>query len=243
MNAPRPLALVTGGAKGLGRHLCLRLAERGFDVVVNYLSSAAEAAALVAEIEARGAAGWAVQANVAEADEVAALFRAADATGRRLALVVNNVGIYNPVPLAEISSAQWERTLRTNLSGAFHVCREALVRLRREGSGGGQIVNIGVAGAQLNRAELFATDYYVSKAGLLQLTRSLAAAWADRAVRVNMVSPGQLVNSIGEVGGAPGAVPIGRDGSFEDVWNAIAYLLDAAYVTGVQIEVAGGYRL
>lgn len=239
MSAARPLALVTGGARGLGRHLCLRLAEHGFDVVVNYLSSGAAARELVAELEARGAAAWAVKADVAEAAEVAALFRAADATGRRLGLVVNNVGIYNPVPLAEITSAQWERTLRCNLSGAFHVCREALARL----GPGGQVVNIGVAGAQLNRAELFATDYYVSKAGLLQLTRSLAAAWAEKGVRINMVSPGQLVNSIGEVGGAPGAVPMGRDGSFEDVWGAIRYLIDADYVTGAQIEVSGGYRL
>lgn len=239
MSADRPLALVTGGAKGLGRHLCTRLAGAGHDVVVNYLSSEAAARALVAELEARGAAAWAVRADVAEAGEVAALFAAADATGRRLGLVVNNVGTYNPVPLAEITSGQWERTIAANLSGAFHVCREALARLRA----GGQIVNIGVAGAQLNRAELFATDYYVSKAGLLQLTRSLAAAWAEKGVRINMVSPGQLVNSIGEVGGTPGAVPMGRDGSFEDVWGAIRYLLEADYVTGAQIEVSGGYRL
>ncbi len=239
MSRPRNLALVTGGAKGLGRHLCLRLAAHGFDVVVNYLSSAAEAEALVGELEALGAAGWAVQADVAEAGEVTALFRAADATGRRLALVVNNVGIYNPLPLAEISSEQWERTIRSNLSGAFHVCREALDRL----GPGGQIVNIGVAGARSSRAEPFATDYHVSKAGLAQLTRSLAAARAESGVRVNMVSPGQLVNSIGEVGGAPGAVPMGRDGSFDDVWEALAYLLGADYVTGAEIEVAGGYRL
>ena len=237
--AARPLAVVTGGARGLGRHLCLRLAGRGFDLVVNYLSSGAEAEALVAELEALGASAWAVQADVGEADEVAALFRAADATGRPLGLVVNNVGIYQPLPLAEITGAQWERTIRTNLTGAFHVCREALGRLEA----GGQIVNIGVAGAQLNQAEGFATDYYVSKAGLLQLTRSLAAAWAGKGVRVNMVSPGQLVNSIGEVGGVPGAVPMGRDGSFEDVWGAIDYLLGAEYVTGAQIEVSGGYRL
>lgn len=237
--ASRRLAVVTGGARGLGRHLCTRLAERGFDVVVNYLASAAEAGSLVAELEALGAAAWAVPADVGVVGEVAALFRAADATGRRLGLVVNNVGIYDPVPLAELSSEQWERTIRTNLSGAFHVCREALARMEEDG----QIVNIGVAGAQLNRAEGDATDYFVSKAGLLQLTRSLAAVWARRGIRVNMVSPGQLVNSIGEVGGAPGVVPMGRDGSFDDVWRAIEYLLGAGYVTGAHIEIAGGYRL
>ena len=108
---------------------------------------------------------------------------------------------------------------------------------------GGQIINIGVAGNQLNQAEGFAADYYISKAALLQLTRALAAEYAPDGVRLNMVSPGQLANSIGELGGAPGRVPIGRDGSFEDVFQAVGYLLGADYVTGANIEVAGGYRL
>ncbi len=235
---PRKLALVTGAAKGLGRHLCLRLAEAGYDILVNYLSSEAAAAKLAARLGELGAA-WKHRADVSRADEVAALFAAADATGRELGLVVNNVGIYNPVPLREIGAEQWERTIATNLNGAFHVCRQALGRLRS----GGQIINIGVAGNQLNQAEGFATDYYISKAALLQLTRALAAEYAPDGIRLNMVSPGQLDNSIGELGGAPGRVPIGRDGSFEDVFQAVDYLLAADYVTGANIEVAGGYRL
>ena len=124
-------------------------------------------------------------------------------------------------------------------NGAFHVCRQALGRMRY----GGQIINIGVAGNQLNQAEGSATDYYISKAALLQLTRALAAEYAPDGIRLNMVSPGQLANSIGELGGAPGRVPLGRDGSFEDVFQAVEYLLAADYVTGANIEVAGGYRL
>ena len=239
----RKLALVTGGAKGLGRHLCLRLAEAGYDILVNYLSSEAEADELVAQLGKAGAAAWKHRADVSRADEVAALFDATDnitnSGGRELGLVVNNVGIYNPVPLREIGAEQWERTIATNLNGAFHVCRQALGRLRS----GGQIINIGVAGNQLNQAEGFATDYYISKAALLQLTRALAAEYAPDGIRLNMVSPGQLTNSIGEVGGAPGQVPLGRDGSFEDVFQAVEYLLRADYVTGANIEVAGGYRL
>lgn len=234
----RPLAVVTGGAKGLGRHLCRRLAEAGYDVMVNYLASEAAAGSLVAELSVHGAA-WRHRADVASVDEVAALFAAADATGRRLGLVVNNVGIYDPVPLRGISGAAWERTIAVNLNGAFHVCRAALARMGR----GGQVISIGVAGSQLCQAEGFATDYYVSKAALLQLTRSLAAEHAGDGVKFNMVSPGQLVNSIGEVGGVAGRVPAGRDGEFEDVWQAVAYLLAAGYVTGANIEVAGGYRL
>ena len=125
------------------------------------------------------------------------------------------------------------------LNGAFHVCRQALGRL----GPGGQIINIGVAGNQLNQAESFATDYYISKAALLQLTRALAAEYAPDGIRLNMVSPGQLDNSVGEVGGVPARVPIGRDGSLEDVFQAVEYLLAAGYVTGANIEVSGGYRL
>ncbi len=237
--ATRKLALVTGGARGLGRHLCLRLALAGYDILVNYRSSEAGAGKLAAGLGELGAAAWTHRADVSRAGEVAALFDAADQTGRELGLVINNVGIYNPIPLREIDGAQWERTIATNVNGAFHVCRQALGRLRA----GGQIINIGVAGNQLNQAEGSATDYYISKAALLQLTRALAAEYAPDGVRLNMVSPGQLSNSIGELGGAPGRVPLGRDGSFEDVFQAVEYLLAADYVTGANIEVAGGYRL
>jgi NAD(P)-dependent dehydrogenase (short-subunit alcohol dehydrogenase family) len=235
----RQLAIVTGGARGLGRHLCLRLAERRYGVLVNYLSSEAAAEELAAAIRNGGGAAWTCRADVGRPAEVESLFAAADATGLALGLTVNNVGIYDPVPLREIGSAEWERTIAVNLNGAFHVCRASLARMKE----GGQIVNIGVAGNQLNQSEPFATDYYISKAALLQLTRALAAEYAADGIRLNMVSPGQLENSVGEIGGAPGVVPIGRDGTFGDVWQAVAYLLDAGYVTGANIEVAGGYRL
>lgn len=108
---------------------------------------------------------------------------------------------------------------------------------------GAQIVNIGVAGCQLLQAEPVATDYFVSKTALLALTRSLALALADRKVRVNMISPGQLVSSIGELDGKPGHVPMGRDGEFDDIIRALDYLEGSDYVTGANIEVAGGYKL
>jgi len=240
---PDRLAIVTGGARGLGRHLCERRAERGYAVLVNYLSSEAAAADLAAGIRAAGGAAWTCRADVGRPAEVDALFAAADATGLPLGLTVNNVGIYDPLPLREIGLAEWQRTIAVNLNGAFQVCRASVVRMSQRTGRGGQIVNIGVAGNQLNQAEGFATDYYISKAALLQLTRALAAEYAPDGIRLNMVSPGQLENSIGEVGGAPGGVPIGRDGTFEDVWQAIAYLLGADYVTGANIEVSGGYRL
>ena len=102
-----------------------------------------------------------------------------------------------------------------------------------------------MAGLEGIRANVHGTDYYVSKTGLLVLTRALAAAHAGRNIRVNMVSPGQLDNSIDlpppeKIGRS---VPLGRAGTLEDIAQAVAYLLDATYVTGVNVDVAGGYRL
>jgi NAD(P)-dependent dehydrogenase (short-subunit alcohol dehydrogenase family) len=109
----------------------------------------------------------------------------------------------------------------------------------------GNIINIGMAGLDGIRANVRGADYYVSKTGLLSLTRSLAVAYGPRHIRVNMVSPGQLDNSVDlpppdEIGHT---VPIGRAGGLQDVAQALEYLLDARYVTGVNIDVAGGYRL
>jgi NAD(P)-dependent dehydrogenase (short-subunit alcohol dehydrogenase family) len=110
---------------------------------------------------------------------------------------------------------------------------------------GGNIISIGMAGLEGTRANPRGADYYVSKTGLLSLTRSLASAYAARQIRVNMVSPGQLFNSVDlpppeEISRW---IPLGRAGALDDISQAMEYLLDAAYVTGVNIDVAGGYRL
>ncbi|MDP2055500.1 MAG: SDR family oxidoreductase, partial [Acidobacteriota bacterium] len=110
---------------------------------------------------------------------------------------------------------------------------------------GGNIINIGMAGLEGIRANVRGADYYVSKTGLLSLTRSLAVGYATRQIRVNMVSPGQLDNSIDlpppdEIGLT---VPLGRAGALPDVAQAVGYLLDATYVTGANFDFAGGYRL
>ena len=128
-----------------------------------------------------------------------------------------------------------------NLSGAYYCCFHALRLMPSSGN----IINIGMAGLEGARANVLGADYFVSKIGLLALTRSLAAAYAERNIRVNMVSPGQLDNSVDlpppdEIGRT---VPLGRAGALDEVAQAVAYLLDATYVTGVNIDVAGGYRL
>ncbi len=241
MSASAPVAVVTGGARRLGRHLCTTLAARGYDVVILYRSSEEDARTLVQEITAtrRRARAWAVDVGIEP--QVAAAFAEIAREEGRVDLLVNNVGNYNPQPITSLTPAVWDATLATNLSGAYYCCFHAIPLMPAEGN----IINIGMAGLDGIRANVRGADYYVSKTGLLSLTRSLAVAHAGRHIRVNMVSPGQLDNSVDlpppdEIGQT---VPLGRAGELHDVAQAIEYLLDARYVTGVNIDVAGGYRL
>lgn len=236
-----PLAIVTGGARRLGRHLCLALATRGYDIVILFRSSADDAQALAAEIIATGRGARARAVDVGVEAEVAEAFSEIARVEGRVDLLVNNVGNYNPQDITKLTPAVWDATLAANLSGAYYCCFHALPLMPP----GGNIINIGMAGLEGIRANVRGADYYVSKTGLLSLTRSLAVAYAGRHIRFNMVSTGQLDNSVDlpppdEIGQT---VPLGRAGGLHDVAQAIEYLLDARYVTGANIDVAGGYRL
>lgn len=234
-----PVALVTGGARRLGRHLCELLESLNYHVVVGYRSSVAEAQNLVAEIEGRGGTARATQIDVADAQDVAKAFGSIDENEGRFDLLINNVGNYNPQPIDALEPAHWDATIQSNLSGGFYCCFQALKRFRR----GGLIINIGNAGLHGYGADTTGLDYHVSKAAMLVVTRSLAKAYAARGIRVNMVSPGMLTNSIDYPDDIAEWVPLGRGGELDDVGQAVRFVIEASYVTGVNIDVAGGYRL
>ena len=236
-----PVAVVTGGARRLGRHLCLSLARRGYDVVVLYRDSDADARSLEDEIRAVGRRARSLAVDVGVERSVADVFGDIARHEGHVDLLVNNVGNYNPQHVTNLDPAVWDATIATNLSAAYYCCFHALKQM----PGGGNIINIGMAGLEGIRANVYGTDYYVSKTGMLVMTRALAAAYATRNIRVNMVSPGQLDNSVDlpEPDQIGHYVPLGRAGSLQDIADAVDYLLDAAYVTGVNIDVSGGYRL
>lgn len=241
MSTETPVAIVTGGARRLGRHLCTMLAARGYDVVIFYRRSEEAARDLEQQIAATGRRARAREVDVGVASQVADAFAEIARLEGRVDLLVNNVGNYNPQHITNLNPEVWDATLAANLSGAYYCCFHALPLMAAEGN----IINIGMAGLEGIRANVRGADYYVSKTGLLSLTRSLAVAYAERNIRVNMVSPGQLDNSIDlpppdEIGRS---VPLGRAGELPEVAHAVEYLLDAKYVTGVNIDVAGGYRL
>jgi 3-oxoacyl-[acyl-carrier protein] reductase len=243
MSAPvsSPVAVVAGGPRRLGRHLCESLAARGYDVVILYRASEREARELAQQITDGGRRARALAVDVSVERQVADVFEDIARVEGRIDLLVNNVGNYNPQHVTLLDPTVWDATLAANLSGAYYCCYHGLKQMQA----GGNIINIGMAGLEGIRANVYGTDYYVSKTGLLVLTRALASAYAKQHIRVNMVSPGQLENSIdlpppNTIGHW---VPLGRAGTLQDIAQAVDYLLDAEYVTGVNIDVSGGYRL
>ena len=235
------VAVITGGARRLGRHLCLALASRGYDIVIVYRSSDDDVRTLLQEIVAAGHQARALKVDISQKHEVADAFADISRHEGRVDLLINNVGNYNPQDVTLLDPDVWDATISSNLSGAYYCCYHALRMMLT----GGNIISIGMAGLEGIRANTRGADYFVSKTGLLVLTRALAKGYAAKGIRVNMVSPGQLDNSVDlpppeEIGRW---VPLGRSGSLDDIAQAVLYLIDATYVTGVNIDVAGGYRL
>jgi pteridine reductase len=232
-------ALVTGGARRVGRSLALALAEAGADVVVNYNASADEAQATVADIEACGRRGVAVQADVSRGSDVARLIAATEHAFGRLDILVNSASIFQRTPFLQISEAEWDHVLAVNLKGPFLLSQAATPLLSRDG--GGAIVNI-VDLSALQPWPSFA-HHAVSKAGLLHLTQVMARSLGP-AVRVNSIAPGTVLPPEGQQGeeGSERRV-IEREGAPGDVVEALLYLVRADFVTGENLLVDGGRML
>lgn len=236
------VALVTGSAKRLGRELALRFAANGYFTWVHWLTSKAEAEGVLKEIESLGGAGALVRGDMASSKDIAAMATRIGSVSGRLDVLVNNVGIYRIGDLAAYSVEDFAATLQTNLVGAYDLIQ------RTRGffpATGGSIINIGYSGVGSLAGSPHNTAYLISKTGLLVLTKSLAQAFGPSGIRVNMVSPGILENSVELPKRPRDYVPLGRLGRCADVCDAVAFLCSeaAAYVTGVNLDVAGGYML
>lgn len=242
------VAIVTGGSRGIGRAAAILLAERGYDVVVNYQANLQAAAETVAAVKAHGRCGVAVQGDVGVEADVLAIFEAADKLGRLTALV-NNAGVIDtPARIDEMSVARLERMFRVNMIGSFLCAREAVKRMStRHGGKGGGIVNLSSAAAVLTAAGQY-VDYAAAKAGIDVFTLGLAREVAAEGVRVNAVRPGIIDTDIHASGGWPDRVaemrdqlPMKREGSALEVAQAIAWLLsdEASYTNGAVLNVTG----
>ena len=236
-------AVVTGGSRGIGRAVCLRLAAMGALVVVNYVSRPDAAEEVVGKIVDNGGKAKAWQFNVAESSEVVVAFKDIAQLGP-VDILVNNAGITRDGLLAMMKEDAWDKVLDTNLKGAY-LCMKYVSRAMMK-SRWGRIVNISsVIGFAGNGGQ---TNYAAAKAGLVGLTRSAAKELASRGITVNGVAPGYIDTDMTR--GLPEAVtekilaeiPLNSLGTPEDVAAAVAYLVsdDARYVTGQFIHVNGG---
>jgi NAD(P)-dependent dehydrogenase (short-subunit alcohol dehydrogenase family) len=244
VNLELKTALVTGASKGVGKGIALELGRAGADVIVNYNTDRSGAERTCAEIRAMGRQAHAEQANVGSAADVDRMFTRVLEKFPRLDLLVNNAGVQTWKPLLDLTEAEWDRTIDTNLKGCF-LCTQRAARHMRE-LGGGRIVNIGSGCNKVAFPNL--VDYTASKGGIEMLTKVAAVELGKYHITVNCVAPGavEIERTKNEAGDYAGTwaklTPLGRVGQPLDVARAVVFLAsDAAdFITGQTIWVDGG---
>jgi 3-oxoacyl-[acyl-carrier protein] reductase len=238
------VALVTGGSRGIGRAIALRLARDGAAVAVNYVRQEAAAAQTVGAIEAEGGRAFAIQFDVADAPGVATGVDAVVERFGRLDVLVNNAGVAVDGLVLRYKESDWARVLGTNLTGVFLCTKAALrpmVRARY-----GRVVNLTSVVAEMGNAGQ--APYAAAKAGAIGFTRSVAREVASRGITVNAVAPGFIDSEMTATLTDPQRtayttlIPAGRLGAVDEVAAAVAFLAspEAAYVTGHVLDVNGG---
>jgi 3-oxoacyl-[acyl-carrier protein] reductase len=232
--------LVTGAARGIGRAIALALAADGLDVAIHYRTSERDAKAVVTAAKALGVQALALRADVTVEHEAQRLVDDAAAALGGLRVLVNNVGDYHKAPLAGLDSGSWHAMFATNLHATFYTCQRAIPIMRA--AGGGRVINLCYAGAELLKARPGIVAYQIAKTGVILYTKSLARSEAAHRITANVISPGVMENSVTQ---PLDEIPIGRTGTLDELVGAVRYLLTpaAAYVTGVHLEVAGGWNL
>jgi len=246
----KKVALVTGASRGIGKATALLLAEQGYDVGVNYRRDEIAANKVVETITAQGGKAVALQADIADEEQVVAMFARLTAELGPITALVNNAGIlFQQSTIENLTAARINQVLSTNVTGYFLCCREAVkIMSARHGGNGGAIVNVSSAAARLGSPGEY-VDYAASKGAVDTLTSGLSLEVAAQGIRVNGVRPGFIYTEMHASGGEAGRVdrvksllPMQRGGEPIEVAQAISWLLSdaASYVTGSFIELAGG---
>jgi acetoacetyl-CoA reductase len=236
-------AIVTGGSRGIGRHIALQLAKRGADVAINYRSRQSDADEVLKEIEATGVRAIAIQADLSKMPAARSLIQQVQDQWGRIDILVNNAGITKDKSMKKLTDDDWNDVLDTNLGSVYATCSEVLKIMMDQKFG--RIINItSFVGQAGNFGQ---ANYAASKGGIIAFTKTLALEMAKYNITVNAIAPGftetemlaQVPENIRQQ--IIARVPMGRFGQPEEIARAVVFLAaEGDYITGQQINVNGG---
>ena len=236
------VALVTGGSRGIGRAASLVLAVAGADVAINYRSRESDANKTRADVERLGRRCITVRADVSVAANVARMVKTVEEKLGAVSILVNNAGIAQVQPAAEITEADWDRTIDVNLKSVFLVTQAVLPAMRA--AKWGRIINLSSTAAQVGG--IVGPHYTASKAGIIGLTHSYASILTKEGITVNAIAPALIETDMlheNPLLVKPDRIPVGRFGTIDEVADVVLMLARNGYITGQTINVNGGLYL
>lgn len=240
------VALITGGARGIGRGIALDLAANEWKVAICYRTSQFEAQDVVRTIEKNGGQALAIQCDVSDATAGVRLVQQVENAWGRIDALINGAGPYHRVPLFEETADGWSEMFNNNLHPIFYLAKAVAPGMKARQSG--RIISFSMANADKMEAQPSVTAHYIAKAGVLILTRTLAKILAPDGITVNAISPGFIDSGSappGELDGIAKKIPAGYIGEVKDTVQAVRYFLseEARYVTGANLHVSGGWGI
>jgi 3-oxoacyl-[acyl-carrier protein] reductase len=242
----QPVALITGGAKGIGRGIALDLAARHWRIALCYRTSEAEANATAEDIMARGGRSLAIRCDVSDPVAAKNLIARVEQEWGRIDVLVNGAGPYHRINLFDETVEGWNEMFDGNLHPIFYLAQAVAPGMKTRKAG--RIINFSMANADQMEAQPDVTGHYIAKAGVLILTRTLAKLLAPHGVTVNAISPGFIDSGSAppqELAAMTKRIPAGYIGTVDDTVAAVRYLLsdEARYVNGANIQISGGWGI